>query len=313
MTRDTAAIENEALDWIIRQRDPGFADWEAFADWLGTSPDHAAHYQAMADADREVPAMMPAPVRPPLRAPAPVRVPMRRRAWLGGALAASLVALTTYGVLDTRTDPYAVETAAGRPRLLALADGTRIDLNGGTRLVLDRNHPRDIVLEHGEAVFTVAHDAARPFAVRVGDSTLVDVGTVFNVARRAGSTEVGVAQGEVIFNPKRENVRLSAGRTLRSVDKDTKLVIGEIEPGVIGAWRTGRLVYDGTPLALVAEDLTRNLGYEIAVAPEVAGRPFRGVISFGADRDAVMARLGPLLGVKVRRVDGGWRLDSQDG
>lgn len=310
MTRDTAAIENEALDWIIRQRDPGFADWEAFADWLGASPDHVALYQAMADADRDVPALVPAA---PAQRPVPARVPLRRRAWMGGAIAASLVALTTYGVIDTRTDTYVVVTPAGQPRLLSLADGTRIDLNGGTRLVLDRNHPRDIVLESGEAVFTVAHDAARPFEVRVGDATLLDVGTVFNVARRKGSTEVGVAQGEVVFNPDRENVRLSAGRTLRAVDKDTKLVIGEIEPGVIGAWRTGRLVYDGTPLALVAEDLTRNLGYDIEVAPAVANRPFRGIISFGADRDAVMSRLGPLLGVKVSRVDGRWRLDRQDG
>ena len=304
-------IDDEALDWVIRQRETAFVDWEGFATWLGTSPSHAEAYHALADAERDLDALVP-PAPRPVFAPPPRRsVP--RRAWFGGAIAASLLAVLGYAGLANRAAPYDVETAAGETRTLTLADGSQVAMNGGTRLTLDRNDARSVTLDHGEAVFTVVHNAADPFRLAVGGATLVDAGTVFNVVRRAGSTDVGVAEGAVVYNPSGENVRLSGGRTLHVVDRNTKLVIGEIEPGVIGAWRTGRLVYAGTPLALVAEDLTRNLGTTITATPGVANRKFRGVISFGRDRNAVMSRLGPLLGVEVRPVADGWLLSERTG
>lgn len=311
MTVEAQATHDAALDWIIRQREAAFDDWEAFAVWLEAAPGNAEVYHAMADADRDVPAMMP-PAPRPIPASA-VRRPVTRRAWLGGALAASVVAVATYGVLETRPAPYEVASGIGKPRLLTLADGTSIQMNGGTRLRLDRRDARSVELVDGEAVFTVVHDTARPFELQVGPATLVDVGTVFNVTRRRGVTDVAVAEGAVIFNPKTENVRLSGGRWLRSVDKDTQLVIGEIEPSVVGAWRAGRLVYKDAALLLVAEDLSRNLGLQVVAAPAVAQRKFRGVITFGRDRDAVIAQLGPLLGVKVRRDGSRWLLTDQDG
>lgn len=311
MTGDSDRIRAEALDWIIRQHEPAFDAWEPFADWLEAAPEHAAIYHAMADADRDVPALLP-------RVPAPVRLPLPRRvvgrrAWLGGAIAAAAVAAGTYTLVGLQPQPYEVATAAGETRLLMLADGSRVDMNGGTRLRLDRRDPRSVELVDGEAVFTVVHNAAQPFELAVGGATLRDVGTVFNVTRHKGTTDVAVAEGEVVFNPDVENVRLSAGRMLHSVDKETRLVIGEIEPGVVGAWRTGRLVYAGAPLRLVAEDLSRNLGMNIEAAPTVAGRKFRGVISFGRDRKAVITRLGPLLGLKVQGEGDRWLLTDGSG
>lgn len=308
MNRADTTIEHEALGWIIRQRETAFDDWVAFGDWLAV-PGHAEIYHELADADRDVPAMLPP-------APAPVFAPRRnvgRRAWLGGAIAASLVAVLSYTVLETRADPYAIETAAGVPRNVVLTDGTQVAMNGGSRLRLDHNDRRSVTLDRGEALFTVIHNEAAPFKLTVGGASLVDVGTVFNVVRSNGATDVAVAEGEVVYNPEGEAVHLSAGRTLRIVDRDTRLVIGEIEPGVIGGWRTGRLTYADTPLALVAEDLSRNLGYRIVASPTVAQRKFRGVISFGRDREAVLARLGPLLGVAVRRDGDRWLLVDRDG
>ena len=34
MQADTANAEARAIDWLIRQRDPAFTDWDGFADWL---------------------------------------------------------------------------------------------------------------------------------------------------------------------------------------------------------------------------------------------------------------------------------------
>ena len=307
MTHDHGSTDEQALGWVIRLADPGFEDWNAFEAWLAADPAHAGVYQAMAAADADAAALLKAAPAPALAPPGATR-PLSRRRWIGGAVAASLALFVGYAVLPTGSAPYTVETAAGARRTVTLADGSRIDLNGGTRVTLDRKQPRFAVLDHGEAAFTVVHDDARPFRVQVGAATLLDVGTVFNVTRDGGVTTVAVAEGAVIYNPDAEAVNLSAGRTLRASDDDSRLVVGEMEAGTIAVWREGRLVYDGAPLEQVAADLSRNLGLTVSAAPEIAARPFRGVIVFGRDQDRLMAGLGPLLGVHVERRAAGWLL-----
>ncbi|MDB5687800.1 MAG: anti-FecI sigma factor FecR, partial [Rhizorhabdus sp.] len=242
----------------------------------------------------------------PLRRAAPTR-----RYWLGGALAASIAAMVGLATLD-RADPYVIEAAAGVPRSVTLADGTRIDLNGGARITLDHNDDRFAQLDRGEAAFSVVHHEDRPFAVTVGDAKLVDIGTVFNVLRDDKTTMVGVAEGEVEYRAAGiDKVSLTAGSTLRAVDGDTQLVVGRTEPGGLVAWREGRLVYDGVPIAQVAADLSRNLGFTVSASPDIAARPFRGVISFDRDRDGAIERLAPVLDAKAERVSGGWMLTSR--
>ncbi len=303
-------IDAAALEWVIRLRDPGFDGWEAFESWMEADPAHARVYQAMAVVDEDMAALVAAVPAPVLR-PVPV-VPARRvsRAWFGGAIAASLAAITATIVVQNQPDPYLIETAAGQPRSVVLADGTRLDLNGGTQLLLDRKAPREAVLKQGEVVFTVVHDDQRPFRVSVGKASLLDVGTVFNVARTGPRTTVAVSEGAVVFNPDAEAVRLPAGRSLRAVDGAGSIVLANTAPATIGSWRTGQLVYDGAALADVAADLVRSTGLVIVADPAVAERKFRGVISLGDNRRALPAGLGPLLGVRVVADGAGWRLQA---
>jgi transmembrane sensor len=316
MTMPNSPIDDQALDWIIRLRDPAFDRWEAFELWLAADPAHADAYQAMAVADADLDAIFAAEPATPRPMPASNdpspglrrrRIPAR--AWLGSAVAASLAVVVGTAVFERRADPYVIETPAGVTRVVVLADGSRLDINGGTRIELDRRHDREAVLTRGEVLFSVVHDANRPFEVAVGGARLVDVGTVFNVVREAGVTEVGVAEGAVVFNPELEEVKLAAGRGLRAVDGEQKLQLSDRAPGDFGAWRRGQLVYDGDPLARVAADLTRNLGVPVTADAAVAGRPFRGVISLGnRDPVVVMPGLGPLLDVSIVKQGGGWRL-----
>lgn len=185
MNRPRITIEDEAIGWVIRQRDPGFADWDSFMLWLEEDSMHAQVYDEMALADRDMAsyaAPAPKPLAPPARHDGGYR-PSRRGALGWGAVAASLVAFAGYSLLVPASAGYAVETKAGERQSVALADGSRIDLNGGTRLMLDRENPRFAQLERGEALFTVVHDETRPFIVKTGGATLTDAGTAFNVVR----------------------------------------------------------------------------------------------------------------------------------
>lgn len=312
----TATAENPiheaALDWLIRQCDPDFADWDGFVAWLEADPANAAIYQMMAAADADAADVLrtaPAP-----RATATVGTLPRRRfmGWTGGALAASLMAgISGYTLLQTRPEPYSIQTAAGERRTVTLADGSRIDLNGGTRITLDRRNERLATLDRGEALFTVVHDDHRPFLVKAAGADLRDVGTVFNVINDRGLLSVAVAEGAVIYNPDAEAVALNAGHTLTVHEGDAVVTLGEADPDAMTAWRQDRLVYEGAPIGIVAGDIARNLGVSISAAPDVATRPFRGVITLDRETDRFLARLGPLLDVSVRRGEQGWVLTAK--
>jgi len=293
-------IDEEAFGWAMRTAEPDFDGWEAFTAWLEADPRHARHYHLLQADAAELAAAIPAPPA------ADVETPGLRRRWVAGALAASLAAVVVgYSAVETRSDPFVVETSAGARRLVQMADGSSIALNGDTRLTLDHKDERYAVVERGEALFTVRHDPARPFKVRVGGDELVDVGTVFDVVRSAGATWVGVAEGTLIFNPHAEAVTLPAGRALSVGDRAAAVQLSEVAPAAVGGWRQGRLEFAGAPLSEVAAALTRALGTRFTVSPAVANRGFRGTIALdGLAKNP--ARLAPLLGVAMRRTEGGW-------
>jgi len=313
----------DAVEWRIRLRHGSAEMWEAFTLWLESAPENAAAYDAVALADSalDTPDVSPdAPARldvPDVGARrdgmAPSRRPLRTARWMApfAAIAALLlVAIFSYPMLIRGRNLETIATAPGEARAVALADGTRIDMNGATRLVLDRNRPRFASLEAGEATFHVVHNEADPFTVTAGDATLRDVGTLFNVVREQGRLDVGVAEGAIVYNPGGEAIRLPAGRRLRVARDGDMATVGPIAPDAVGAWRKGRLIYDGAPLGIVAAEISRTIGAPVSVDPAIAGQSFTGVIRIGHDRRAFFASLGGLLGVKVARQGDGWRLSA---
>lgn len=302
------AAEAQATDWIIRQRDPAFDDWDGFADWLAQDPDHASLYDALATLDEDLEAL------PPAMQPSVVIYPDRhgrpsRRAWFGGAIAAALVATIAIPNLGLFADPNRIETAAGEHRTVALADGSTIEVNGASVVMLDKDRPRFARLESGEAMFHVVHREGDPFVVEAGRARIVDLGTAFNVVRRDRGTSVAVSEGVVLYNPARDKVRVEAGQAIEADDDDTKPPqIRPIDVANVGGWRTGLLVYNGAPLAVVAEDLKRTAGIDVAIAPGAAGRSFRGALIVDKDRARTVADLAALSGTTAARQGDGWVL-----
>ncbi|ALJ13051.1 FecR family protein [Sphingopyxis macrogoltabida] len=305
--------ETRAIDWLIRQRDPGFADWDGFADWLAEDPGHSAVYDAMASLDLDLDALpksAPEPAKPAVVI-IPHDAPRRpsRRAWFGGAIAAALVGAVSLSSLGLFGDANRIETAAGEHRTIALAGGSRIEINGGSVIELDKERPRFARLASGEAMFHVVHRDGDPFVVEAGASKIVDLGTAFNVVRRNRATSVAVSEGVVVYNPGKDNVRMNAGKAIDAHDDDkAPPAVRDVDVGSVGGWRTGLLVYNGTPLTIVAEDLKRTAGLDISVAPEAAGVSFRGALIVDKNRARTVADLAALSGTKAARQGDGWTL-----
>lgn len=302
----TRAVEDRAIDWLIRQRDGRFDDWEAFEAWLASDESHAHAYARMAADDRDLGDMLDGAVWPVGVEPANDRGPARRY-WLSGAVAASLaLALGVWTILPSR-DLYSVQTAGGERRIVALAD-SKVELNGDTRIVLDRKDGRYAELDHGQAMFDVTHDAARPFKVKSGGMTLVDVGTSFEVTSDEAGFDLAVSEGKVVVDPGSADIGVPAGNRFVVAKGERKGQVRPIKPSEVGGWRTGQLYYDGASLARLAADLQRNLGVRVRVDDTLARRSFRGVVRLDGGADATMQRVSVLLGVAVRRVGNGWMI-----
>lgn len=309
-----ARIRDEAALWMARARDPRFGDWDALTDWLEADPAHNLAYEA-AFAAHDLTGEMEVTAAP-AALPQQVRAP-RRVGWYAGGgigIAASAAAVIALVLPVAGPAPFVAETRPGEQRMIALADGTQIALNGGSRLVLSASDGRTARVERGEAMFSVVHDESRPFTVDVGGQRLVDLGTRFNVVRSANGSEVAVAEGAVLYDPEGAAVRLSAGRILRKRDQSSLVEVADVDPGGIGAWRTGRLVYRGAPLSRVADDLGRLTGEHMEVAPDLATRAFTGVIVVPKDdRRQFLTRLGLILDVDVASRPQGYYLKARAG
>jgi transmembrane sensor len=197
--------------------------------------------------------------------------------WRAAQLAAVLV--LAFGWIATwrlgrvaRGQPFReFASAPGSRTTVTLHDGTRIVLGPATRLRVPANFAiadRRVELD-GEAVFTVVHDALRPFAVKTDRAVVWDVGTTFAVHAYQGDADmrVAVAEGEV----KLVGVALRA-RDIASVGRDGRVSVdrGADVDGDF-AWVRGGLEFRATPLREAALDIGRLFGVDVTVPDSALG------------------------------------------
>lgn len=303
-------IEEQAIAWTIRARDSDFDDWDALTEWLEADAAHGAAFQKLALLDDILPELIPTPTKHPWH-----QVFLRPSRWSAsgiGAIAAAFVAVITLAVFMAQPSYYSVETGLGEKQVIALDDGSRIELNGDTQVTLSKDTPRFAVLERGEALFTVVHNDLDPFIVEVGDAVVQDAGTVFNIIRSGEMTEVGVAEGLVIYNPEMEKVSLAPGRGLRVVGRGRAPEPFAIPANAVGGWKRNQLTYNDASMSRVASDLSRSLGVKINVANGTKSTRFTGTINLTKDARRFFSEAAPVLGVTARQTNDGWILARAD-
>jgi transmembrane sensor len=322
MSREDA-IEAEAFEWTKRIQHPSFADWEALDAWLEVDRRHAELFNRLASLDDEVAEgvreLRDHPIRPapPMQPPQSLRprLPARPTWRSAGRLAASLALVVGLGAIGlglawrtapgARSSTMAIVTAAGQRRSVRLADGTLVTVAGGTRLLVDAAAHR-AELDEGQATFSVVHDPNRRFAVRLGQATVVDVGTVFDLRRREGRNTIAVAQGEVRVEGLGAPVELAAGRRLRFDGATTEFA--QISPNAATAWQAGRFNYVDAPISDVIDDIAQTTGARVRVAPQIANRRFSGSMAIQGDAGEALRNVAPAMDLTVAREGDVWVL-----
>jgi transmembrane sensor len=211
------------------------------------------------------------------------------------------------------------ETHLGEQRDVLLADGSRITLNTNTLIsVRYSSQRRYLVLERGEALFSVAHDVVRPFEVAAAGTLTRALETEFNVDLHNSRVTVSVLEGVVQVSTadnNTERVRQSPGNTavqpLRAVALTTgqalefhpheqrHLVAEVADLGRIDAWRTRRLAFSNTPLAEAVDEFNRYSATQVVIgSPDLAAIRVSGVFRIG-DTDGFLYSLHEVLGVEA--------------
>jgi transmembrane sensor len=281
-------VREAAAAWAVRLSDPACteATRAAFEAWRGASPSHEAAFEreaAVWDRFDRLRALRPADVEadPDMLAPAERRQPMVRWA----AAVAGAAVLSSIGFWSINAAP-AYATAIGERRLVVLEDGTRVELNTDSRIVVRyRGGKRQVKLVRGEALFEVAADPDRPFVLTAGDRQVEAQGSAFNVRLDDEAVQVIVAKGTVevaereAFGGASDETPLRAG--IVGVYGEGGGLSRPIAPARIEqalAWRRGQIALNGQTLqSAVAEFNRYSDDRKLVVAdPSIAGYQLGG-------------------------------------
>lgn len=306
-------IDSEAAEWHARLESPAM-DWEAFGAWLDADPSHRLAYDAMALLDAEIGARRGAIVaslpandvdddRPASGA--------RRRWWIGGGMAAA-VAVGALFAPKMSTAPVApmvaYSTGATQTRMIDLKDGSHILLDRNSRLALADGPSPKVEIQGGAAYFDVRHDPSRAFLVQAGGYEVRDIGTKFDVVMTPQRLGVAVSEGKLVVAPKDgSGTSVVAGRRIDIVTPTGEAKVSPVATASVGSWRLGQLVYQATPLPLVANDLTRYVGRPVIVDPAIGDLRVSGVLAIG-DGAGLVQQIEAILPVKVVDVGDSVRL-----
>ncbi len=201
------------------------------------------------------------------------------------ALCVAVLAAIAFG-FHTYTGPQRLETVVGEQRSVVLSDGSLVVLNTSSIIEVDMaKHHRTVRLLAGEALFKVAHDAARPFDVTSSNTTVRAVGTQFNVDRRFDSTTVTVVDGRVaVFTTgvgateeEQTRVPLAAGEQLTLAPRSARHPV-RADVATALAWTQRKLVFENRRLGEVADEFNRYNRQAIEIrSPELREQRVTGV------------------------------------
>lgn len=346
-------IEEEASHWLIRLDSEALISAEELTElreWINRSPTHGEILDQLAEVWGKMDVL------------SRLAVPLGRRdSQLGArvfgvsrrwkqpryvAMAATvLVGVLTLALfsdlLVTNFDGGGINsgvyaTEVGQIQALNLDDGSIIKLNTNSRLEIDYTTGlRTILLDYGEAYFTVAHEPERPFVVYSSLGAVKAVGTAFQVRVFSDDVEVTVTEGIVelgavdapaalnsgLSTPDGNEINqvahapraivaslgtLAAGQkarfngTVKTMGLVTELALSEV--AIQLSWREGQLTFAGEKLDDVITEINRYTDTEVVIIdPEIGTIKIGGRFKVG-ETEALLGVLQASFNVKVRHV-----------
>lgn len=305
-------MDREAHDWVVRfaAGNASAADLDAFREWSA----HAGYTEAFARACRLWDAIGPASRRMTGTDTPEPDVRIGRRAFMGGALAASVAAAgyvgarSPLGLWPSWSELAAdYRTAPGEQRRIVLTGGPSIELNTRTSIALKASAEggaERIELFGGEAAIIARPELHRAVEVAAGDGRVTAIDATFNMRYErdvvcttciAGALEVAVGNRSVNLRPGAQVVYSGSGLG----------AVTTVDVGLVTAWKYGILVFRSTPLADAVAEINRYRSGRIFVTNAALGRRLFNARFPIANVDGVVAQIQQVFGASVTTLPGG--------
>ena len=322
---ETSMLERQARAWWARLHSGQAtrADADAFRQWAALS---AAHAQAWRELMRVWSALDPLLAEEAARQAEAARSRTRghrfwpalsnalhspgRRAFLGGAVAASVTAgvlavdppLGLWPSVGELTADYS--TATGEQRQVALGEGVSVRMNTQTQInrVQGMQGARGLALVAGEAEIATAGEAE--LFVEAGGGRLQARGARFNIRHTGPEVCVTCLDGRVLVSVNGQQRSVEAGRQV-VYDPSGLHEVVRADLANVSTWGTGVLSFDGTPLAEVIAEINRYRPGRIILRNEALGRVAVRMQLSLRSIDNALAMIRELYGAKLRSLPGG--------
>jgi len=334
-------IEGTAADWLGRC-DGGLTAAEAseFNTWIEADPRHASTFAELEAACRSLDgltAFRPAnSSAPDPNLPLIIGAPLTRskgkgpRHWMPIAMAVAAVVTVAFlspqlSIPSFRPSVQHLSTNVGEIQKRALPDGSTLELNTDSRVdVSFTDSERRVTLVRGEAYFSVAKDASRPFIVTAGGIGVRAVGTAFNVRLRADAVDVLVTEGRVRVADQSEGppsiapaahsetgAEVAAGERalIRATPSATKNVAAAVHVQTVDsgererilAWQDQRLEFGPTPLRDIVAEFNRYNRQQMVVANAETGALSVGGTFQAKDPETFLHLLQSSFGISIEK------------
>jgi transmembrane sensor len=311
--RTLTEAERQASDWIVRMRgDPSAREREEFNVWIDAHPANRTAYDALERTWSKIagnPALKglaaanaAAPKRPSWRTPA-VAIAASALLAIGG--------LAWFTAARPATTAENVQTAPGELRTLTLADGSTIELSGGSEIAVQvTERERRVELTSGYALFDVTHDPERPFVVQTPRGEIRVLGTSFVIRVTDAQVRTTVLRGSVSGAAARTGLLSALGpreAVVAAVNQEIVLdeegaeviaIAAEVIPRRL-AWQEHMLAFDGETLNEAIAEVSRQTGWTFELAdPELGEMRVGGYVA--ADPDAFIELMSSSLNLDAR-------------
>ena len=243
-------LHSEAHDWLVLLTSgrATVADARALRQWCAQSPEHA---RAFEDAKVLWHNLQPAAER--------VQSPRRfgRRAFLGGAIAASAAFLLVRGTIPGGFEGLGADyiTEVGQQKRFEPADGVRMELNTQTRI---NQRAGDDGVQGFELVSgeVEVQTARLPLAMQAGGGWLRASQARFNLRNTDQQVCVTCLDGSVDVNVDGRSLRLQPGEQL-TYDSQRVGAVQSVDTAAVMNWRQQVLVFNGATLSQMIDEINR--------------------------------------------------------
>lgn len=320
---DPTPLEHEAYGWVVRfvSGEAGPNDIAALKEWSARSTAHAAAFD---QASKTWKAVDPARLNLPATNASAIRLGaannaaisgqgrIGRRAFLGGALAASAAGLA-FTVVRPPLDLWPswaelaadYRTDAGEQRQIVLADSVSINMNTRTSIALRSSGEKAdrIELIAGEAIVSTANTSS-PVTLIAAEGRIVVTDGRFNVRYNDRDVCVTCLRGDVHVERQAVVLPLPAGQQVVYSERGIGAPVA-IDSTTVMAWKDGVVIFDAMPITDVVAEVNRYRRGRIILTNAALGRERFNARFRIENIDRVVGQIEQVFGARATTLPGG--------